>query len=1362
MSSRNGFSADGEDLFLQQLEAMGFSENACRRGLMAVRRRSAEAAASWILDHVSSEDLERPLTPPSSPRPTPPRARRSSVSPPRRLLTRSPSPVSVPAPPPLPSEPKEPVRPDPTTLDDMVGGAAESSAALLDLFCPQAQRPREAKLPRPHVPRGEKCCTLLDPTVKAQPCFYCYECGLTSQGICEACARQCHAGHIVKGGFGSFEFQCECGLLAQGRGSTPRRKQCFSYPELCSFVQTGKNYTVQPFYTCRTCHHEQKDSIWQPVDMLPNEIVTLGLLTCAMVCHAGHDVVYARTARMFCDCGCGNHAKPTITRAATVCRCMPESDDLANKHLAAHAARVERYGHPLCTVLMDTECPPLQPNWGCRTCGIKKGLCQYCAAACHEHHDTFQLDGQHWFNCLCGSLRGSLPAGAEETAGHDLQYRALQSFECGCGRRGLCPHWHTERLALCRAISTENWSSPRVISLINRLIPPTPHPPSLIPYHPSPQPEFESQLHCGGSSRINERDLTTALYQCCLKGNAAAVRLILNGCRQSLDPNEGLRYGAFTESPLYAAAARGDAEVVGLLLGHPVTDVNLGRPNQTPLWAAIIHSTSPFFFTRPLNDIFIGIIIGIPFSPPPRAIAVVGGHEAVVEMLLRHPDIKATHGFCLRPGLRLWVSPLYAACQRGSARVAEMLLQTGGFDPSAGEMGLTPLYIALDPQENIVLCTDDRKNGAARKIGGRVWSEEPRKIGEGTKFRVVLNFVFYACDRGFLPLVRLLASRSPLDPNRVMLHFVPPPAPSLVPVPDPDSPSGAPTQTTTDRTRPAPILEYPLLALGGVLATWLPLPAAMRGTPLAVACERGHLEVVEELLKMPGIEVNKAENGLSPLSAACQYGHGAIVQRLVKVPGLDPNRGNPLALACRAQQLPIVECLLQAPGIELNKGPLVPLHVAAQTGNVAILRALLESGHADINFALADQTALTCACTAGQPEAAALLLGWQPVGANPNLGNPPPLVCLAHLAARRPEVAEELLDMLVRAPCRPLVDVTQTDSNGDTFLHAIAAKGAARLLAHLDEVDRAGGAGAAGLLLQQPSPVPVASQVLSASVQPDRPEPTQQPQQPKAALAWPWNAVDKDGASPLAVACSCGQLEHPMSPAPHVSSTPCLQHPMSQSPHVSITPCLNPPMSQSAHVITPQVVAALLRHSAVDPNAGTVSPLAAAIEADQTSVGEALLDTAGGEINLNIGCPLALALRRGHSALATRILDTALRLSATTRPGKRPWPNRMNINAGAPETALFAAVQRRDLALVLAILKCSLGPNPNLGDLTTGRTPLHAAVRGNSLALAESLLAAGADPGIKDHSGRTPLAEAATEQMRWMMQRKRKTGCHVM
>jgi len=87
-------------------------------------------------------------------------------------------------------------------------------------------------------------------------------------------------------------------------------------------------------------------------------------------------------------------------------------------------------------------------------------------------------------------------------------------------------------------------------------------------------------------------------------------------------------------------------------------------------------------------------------------------------------------------------------------------------------------------------------------------------------------------------------------------------------------------------------------------------------TPLSIACENGHLQVVLELLKNTKIKVNLATNdGRTPLFIACQEGRLEIAKALLKdsrvdVHQTDKNRATPLSVACEHGHKDIVKMLL--------------------------------------------------------------------------------------------------------------------------------------------------------------------------------------------------------------------------------------------------------------------------------------------------------------------------------------------------------------------------------------------------------------------------------------------------------------------
>jgi len=110
-------------------------------------------------------------------------------------------------------------------------------------------------------------------------------------------------------------------------------------------------------------------------------------------------------------------------------------------------------------------------------------------------------------------------------------------------------------------------------------------------------------------------------------------------------------------------------------------------------------------------------------------------------------------------------------------------------------------------------------------------------------------------------------------------------------------------------------------------------------TALFAASTSGRTEVVNALVSLPIIEVNKSDsNGRTPLFAACFNNSTDVVEVLVSLPSIDVNKADnfgltPLLVACINGHADVVKVLVSLPGIDINKADKdgrTPLYAASQ------------------------------------------------------------------------------------------------------------------------------------------------------------------------------------------------------------------------------------------------------------------------------------------------------------------------------------------------------------------------------------------------------------------------------------------------
>jgi ankyrin repeat protein len=125
-----------------------------------------------------------------------------------------------------------------------------------------------------------------------------------------------------------------------------------------------------------------------------------------------------------------------------------------------------------------------------------------------------------------------------------------------------------------------------------------------------------------------------------------------------------------------------------------------------------------------------------------------------------------------------------------------------------------------------------------------------------------------------------------------------------------------------------------------------------------MACQNGHLTVVQALLQSDRINYNQAgPSGATPFFMACLDGHITVVQELLQSGKVDCNKAmpagpTPFYMACQNGHLTMVEVLLKSGNVDYNKAMssgATPFYIACQNGHLAVVEVLLQSGRINCN-----------------------------------------------------------------------------------------------------------------------------------------------------------------------------------------------------------------------------------------------------------------------------------------------------------------------------------------------------------------------------------------------------------------------------
>uniref|UniRef100_A0A8C0F4H6 Ankyrin 3 n=1 Tax=Bubo bubo TaxID=30461 RepID=A0A8C0F4H6_BUBBB len=500
-------------------------------------------------------------------------------------------------------------------------------------------------------------------------------------------------------------------------------------------------------------------------------------------------------------------------------------------------------------------------------------------------------------------------------------------------------------------------------------------------------------------------------------------------------------------------------------------------------------------------------------------------------------------------------------------------------------------------------------------------------------------------------------------------------------------------------------------------------------TPLYMAAQENHLEVVKFLLDNGASQSLATEDGFTPLAVALQQGHDQVVSLLLENDTKGKVRLPALHIAARKDDTKAAALLLQNDhnaDVESKSG-FTPLHIAAHYGNINVATLLLNRGAAVDFTARNDITPLHVASKRGNANMVKLLLDrGAKIDAKTRDGLTP-----LHCGARSGH--EQVVEMLLDRGA-PILSKTK---NGLSPLH-MATQGD-----HLNCVQ---------LLIQHNVPVDdvtndyltalhvaahcghykVAKVLLDKKANP--------------------NAKALNGFTPLHIACKKNRIKVMELLLKHGASIQ------------AVTESGLTPIHVAAFMGHVNIVSQLMHHGA-SPNTTNVddqTPLHISARLGKADIVQQLLQQGASPNAATTSgyTPLHLSAREGHEDVASVLLDHGASLAIITKKGFTPLhvaakygkievANLLLQKNASPDasgksglTPLHVAAHYDNQKVALLLLDQGASPHASAKN---GYTPLHIAAKKNQMDIATTLLEYGADANAVTRQGIAPVHLASQD-----------------
>ncbi|XP_012688345.1 transient receptor potential cation channel, subfamily N, member 1 [Clupea harengus] len=839
-------------------------------------------------------------------------------------------------------------------------------------------------------------------------------------------------------------------------------------------------------------------------------------------------------------------------------------------------------------------------------------------------------------------------------------------------------------------------------------------------------------VESGANIDVQNEEGQTPLHIAAWEGDEATLKVFYQG---KANPNIADK---MDRSPLHVAAERGHTNIVEVLTEKFKSNV-LARTKDgsTLLYIASQcgHPETALTFLKK----------GVPLHMPNKSGAVClhaaakRGHTAVVKaLLLKGAQVDGT----TKDGL----TALHVAVQHCKPLVVQMLLGFGAkVQLNGGKAQETPLHIAARVKEGEKVAEMLLKSGAdvnAEQENGETAMHVAARHGSLQMLRALIeeggdltwkskageNPLHVAVRHCHAPIVeeilKYLTSERSLEEAQLCvrqenqrgetsLHL----AAEL----GKDSAHDDGEDVLIIRT----LMEYD----ANVTAT----TKELRETPLHYCARVGNTAVLQEILRGVAasclqMAVNKhAKNGWSPLLLAAERGHLEVVRMLLqnhaRVDVFDEDGKAALHLAAENGHEDIADLLLAHKAFvnAKTKLGLTPLHLAAQNGSTHLVRLLVETHMASTDaLSLNKQTPLHLAAMSGQLDVCSSLLKLRADITATDIHGQTPL----HLAAE--DDHSEVVQLFLKH--RPEL-ATLANVGGATCTHIAAAKGSGAVIRELLKFNQ-GGVSTLHNKANGSCPLHLAAagghtEVVKVLLEAGAPAGDEDAEGMTAihlaARSGHIHILDvlknnvclkisssKTGLTALHVAACFGQVDFVREMLTKVPATM-----RSERPHGTL---------RSGE-------GARRQHH---PSESGYTPLHLAAQSGHECVVRLLLNSPGvqadTETDTQGSTPLHLAAQSGHTAVVGLLLSRSGSL--------------LQLRDKRGRTCLHLAATSGHVSMVRVLL--GQGAEINLTD-QTGWTPLHYAAKAGCLDMVRFLVESGASARVECLQGRTPLQYAAGE-----------------